>query len=93
MNNSFNPQLIKHVIIGTKSQSRRKIFKLMNFRFQYRSPNINEKKVLAKGNVIIILFLFFLESSVAFALAIFKASYLLFFKFFSVFSFIFADRY
>ncbi len=45
MNNSFNPQLIKQVIIGTKSQSRKKIFKSMNIRFQYRSPNINEKKV------------------------------------------------
>ena len=50
MNNSFNPQLINQVIIGTKSQSRRKIFKLMNFRFQYRSPNINEKKVKDLNN-------------------------------------------
>ena len=50
MNNSFNPQLVKQVIIGTKSQSRRKIFKLMNFRFQYRSPNINEKKVKDLNN-------------------------------------------
>ena len=50
MNNSFNPQLIKQVIIGTKIQSRRKIFKLMNFRFQYRSPNINEKKVKDLNN-------------------------------------------
>ena len=45
MNKSLNPQLTKQVIIGTKSQSRRKIFKLMNLKFQYRSPNINEKKV------------------------------------------------
>ncbi len=50
MNNLFNPQLIKQVIIGTKSQSRRKIFKSMNFRFQYRSPNINEKKVKNLNN-------------------------------------------
>ena len=50
MNNLFNPQLIKQVIIGTKSQSRRKIFKLINFRFQYRSPNINEKKVKDLNN-------------------------------------------
>ena len=50
MNNLFNPQLIKQVIIGTKSQSRRKIFKLMNLRFQYRSPNINEKKVKDLNN-------------------------------------------
>ena len=44
MNKSLNPQLTKQVIIGTKSQSRRKIFKLTNLKFQYRSPNINEKK-------------------------------------------------
>ena len=45
MNKSLNPQLTKQVIIGTKSQSRRKIFKLMNLKFHYRSPNISEKKV------------------------------------------------
>ena len=45
MDKSLNPQLTKQVIIGTKSQSRRKIFKLMNLKFQYRSPNRNEKKV------------------------------------------------
>ncbi len=50
MNKSLNPQLTKQVIIGTKSQSRRKIFKLMNFKFQYRSPNINEKKVKDLNN-------------------------------------------
>ncbi len=50
MNNLFNPQLTKQVIIGTKSQSRRKIFKSMKFRFQYRSPNINEKKVKDLNN-------------------------------------------
>ena len=50
MNNPFNPQLTKQVIIGTKSQSRRKIFKLMNLKFQYRSPNINEKKVKDLNN-------------------------------------------
>ena len=50
MNKSLNPQLIKQVIIGTKSQSRRKIFKLMNFKFNYRSPNINEKKVKDLNN-------------------------------------------
>ena len=50
MNKSFNPQLTKQVIIGTKSQSRRKIFKLMNLKFQYRSPNINEKKVKNLNN-------------------------------------------
>ena len=50
MNNIFNPQLAKQVIIGTKSQSRKKIFKLMNLSFQYRSPNINEKKVRNLNN-------------------------------------------
>ena len=45
MNNFINPQLTKQVIIGTKSQSRRKLFKMMNLKFQYRSANINEKVV------------------------------------------------
>ncbi len=45
MNNLFNPQSIKQVIIGTKSKSRRKLLKLMNLNFQYRSANINEKAV------------------------------------------------
>ena len=45
MNNFINPQLTKQVIIGTKSQSRRKLFKMMNLKFQYRSANINEKAV------------------------------------------------
>ena len=50
MNNPFNPQITKQVIIGTKSQSRRKIFKSMKLRFQYKSPNINEKKVKNLNN-------------------------------------------
>ncbi len=45
MNNLFNPQSIKQVIIGTKSQSRRKLLKMMNLKFQYRSANINEKAI------------------------------------------------
>ena len=45
MNNFINPQLAKQVIIGTKSQSRRKLFKMMNLKFQYRSASINEKAV------------------------------------------------
>ena len=45
MNNFINPQLTKQVIIGTKSQSRRKLFKMMNLKFQYSSANINEKAV------------------------------------------------
>ena len=45
MNNFINPQLTKQVIIGTKSQSRRKLFKMMHLKFQYRSANINEKEV------------------------------------------------
>ena len=50
MRELINPQLTKQVIIGTKSKSRRKIFKMMNLKFQYRSPNINEKKVKNLNN-------------------------------------------
>ena len=50
MNKTLNPQLTKQVIIGTKSQSRRKIFRLMSLKFKYRSPNINEKKVRNLNN-------------------------------------------
>ena len=45
MNNLFNPQLTKRVIIGTKSQSRRKLLKMMNLKFKYQPANINEKDV------------------------------------------------
>ena len=45
MNNFISPQLNKQVIIGTKSKSRRKVFKMINMKFEYRSPNINEKAV------------------------------------------------
>ncbi len=45
MNNFINPQLTKQVIIGTKSQSRKKLFKMMNLKFNYRTANINEKAV------------------------------------------------
>ena len=45
MNNLFNSQFTRQVIIGTKSQSRKKLFKMMNLKFQYRSANINEKIV------------------------------------------------
>ena len=45
MNNLFKSQFTKQVIIGTKSQSRRKLFKIMNLKFRYRSANINEKAV------------------------------------------------
>ena len=50
MNNFINPQLTKQVIIGTKSQSRRKLFKMMNLKFQYRAANINEKAVINLKN-------------------------------------------
>ena len=50
MNNLLNPQLTKQVIIGTKSQSRKKIFKQLNLKFQYRSADINEKKVKNLNN-------------------------------------------
>ena len=45
MNNLFTPQLTKKVIIGTKSKSRRSLFKNLNLKFNYRSANIDEKQV------------------------------------------------
>ena len=45
MNNLFNPQLSKFLIIGTKSKSRKKLFKALNLNFNYKSANINEKNV------------------------------------------------
>ena len=50
MNNFINPQLAKQIIIGTKSRSRRKLFKMMNLKFQYRAANINEKAVINLKN-------------------------------------------
>ena len=45
MNNFINPQITKQIIIGTKSQSRRKLFHSLNLPFKFRSANINERKV------------------------------------------------
>ena len=45
MNNFINPQIAKHIIIGTKSQSRRKLFHSLSLPFKFRSANINERKV------------------------------------------------
>ena len=45
MNNFINPHITKQIIIGTKSQSRRKIFNNLNLSFKFRSANINERKV------------------------------------------------
>ena len=45
MDNFINPQLNKQVIIGTKSKSRKEVLKKINMKFQYRSPNIDEKAV------------------------------------------------
>ena len=45
MNNLFNPQLSKLLIIGTKSKSRKKLFKALNLNFNYKSANINEKNI------------------------------------------------
>ena len=50
MNKSFNPQLIKQVIIGNKKANQEKNFKINEPKFQYRSPNINEKKVKDLNN-------------------------------------------
>ena len=45
MNKLFNQHLFKQVIIGTKSQSRRALFRSLNLKFRYRAANIDEKKV------------------------------------------------
>ena len=45
MNNFINPQIIKQIVIGTKSQSRRKLFHSLSLPFKFRSANINERKV------------------------------------------------
>jgi len=45
MNNFINPQITKQIIIGTKSQSRRKLFLSLNLPFKFRSANIDERKV------------------------------------------------
>ena len=45
MNNFINPHITKQIIIGTKSQSRRKLFNSLNLSFKFRSANINERKV------------------------------------------------
>jgi len=48
----FNQQFTNSLIIGTKSSTRRKLFKDAGLIFQYRSPNINEEKIL-QGNKIV----------------------------------------
>ena len=45
MNNFINPQITKQIIIGTKSQSRRKLFHSLSLSFKFRSANIDERKV------------------------------------------------
>ena len=45
MNNFINPQITKQIVIGTKSQSRRKLFHHLNLPFKFRSANIDERKV------------------------------------------------
>ena len=50
MNNLYNPQLTKRVIIGTKSKSRRVLFKSLGLDFKYISPNIDEKNVADLNN-------------------------------------------
>ena len=48
----FNQQFTNSLIIGTKSSTRRKLFKDAGLIFQYQSPNINEEKIL-QGNKIV----------------------------------------
>ena len=66
MNYHINPQVISRTIIGTKSISRKKIFKVLNLNFKYKSANIDEKKVDGLNN----------NKSDALKIAKAKASYL-----------------
>ena len=66
MNNLFSPQLTKQVIIGTKSKSRRNLFKNLKLKFNYRSANIDERKVSNLKN----------DKNDALKIAIAKAKYL-----------------
>ena len=50
MNNLYSPQLTKQVIIGTKSNSRKNIFKSLGLDFKYKSPNIDERNVANLNN-------------------------------------------
>ena len=50
MNNLYSPQLIKQIIIGTKSKSRKVVFKSLGLNFKYKSPNIDEKNVANLNN-------------------------------------------
>tara|TARA_Y100000996_G_scaffold357411_1_gene298639 strand:- start:185 stop:778 length:594 start_codon:yes stop_codon:yes gene_type:complete len=50
MDNLLNPQVSKQVIIGTKSKSRRDLFRKLNLKFNYRSANIDERNVLKLKN-------------------------------------------
>ena len=45
MNNFINPHITKQIIIGTKSQSRRKLIYNLGLSFKFRSANIDERKV------------------------------------------------
>ncbi len=45
MNNFINPHIAKRIIIGTKSQSRKKLFNILNLSIKFRSANIDERKV------------------------------------------------
>ena len=50
MYNLFSSQLTKQVIIGTKSKSRKALFKSLGLDFKYKSPNIDEKNVANLNN-------------------------------------------
>ena len=50
MNYLISSQLTKRVIIGTKSRSRRSLFKNLGLGFKYKSPNIDEKNVANLNN-------------------------------------------
>ncbi len=47
----FSQQFMNSLLIGTQSNTRRKLFKEANLNFKYISPKIDEKKILLNANV------------------------------------------
>ncbi|MDC0862007.1 Maf family protein [Alphaproteobacteria bacterium] len=47
----FNQQLTNRLLIGTQSNTRRRLFKDAGLNFKYLSPNIDEKKILSKMQI------------------------------------------
>ena len=47
----FNQQFTNRLLIGTQSNTRRRLFKDAGLNFKYLSPNIEEKKILSKMQI------------------------------------------